>query len=170
MGILIGVFSVAVFMDWRFYRIPNACIAAGMVNGMILTYMSFSWTGLVRALGALAVLFLVFYPFYLMGGLGAGDVKLFMMMGCFHPLMQKDGLLHYMLVTMALAAVSSALKMAVYPECRERLFYLARYIRKALVTGAVDAYEVDRTQTRCVVRLSIPAFLSLLLMGAGIYH
>lgn len=67
MGILIGVFSVAVFMDWRFYRIPNACIAAGMVNGMILTYMSFSWTGLVCALGALAVLFLVFYPFYLMG-------------------------------------------------------------------------------------------------------
>ena len=40
----------------------------------------------------------------------------------------------------------------------------------AVVTGAVDTYEVDRTQTRCVVRLSIPAFLSLLLMGAGIYH
>lgn len=169
MGILIGVFSVAVLMDWRFYRIPNACIAAGMANGIILTYMSYSWTGLVRALGALAVLFLVFYPFYLLGALGAGDVKLFMMMGCFHPLMQKDGLLHYMFVTMALAAVRSVVKMAVYAESRERLFYLARYIRKALLTGAVDPYEIDKTQARCVVRLSIPAFLSLLLMSAGVY-
>ena len=52
MGILIGVFSAAVFMDWRYYRIPNVCTAAGMVNGLILTYMSFSWLGLVRSLGA----------------------------------------------------------------------------------------------------------------------
>lgn len=63
MGILIGVFSVAVFMDWRFYRIPNACIAAGMVNGMILTYMSFSWTGLVCALGAWRCCFWFFILF-----------------------------------------------------------------------------------------------------------
>ncbi|MDE6363436.1 MAG: A24 family peptidase [Lachnospiraceae bacterium] len=169
MGILIGVFSAAVFMDWRFYRIPNVCIAAGMAHGMILTYMSFSWTGVVRVLGVMAVLFMVFYPFYLLGALGAGDVKLFMMMGCFHPLMEKDGLLHYMLVTMALAAIRSVMKMAVYPECRERLFYLARYVRKAVLTGTVDSYEIDKTQTRCVVRLSIPAFLSLLLMSAGVY-
>ncbi len=110
MGILIGVFSAAVFMDWRYYRIPNVCTAVGMANGLILTYMSFSWLGLARALGA------------------------------------------------------------AYPESRERLFYLMRYIRKAVLTGAMDDYETGQTKKRCVVRLSIPAFLSLLLMGAGVYR
>ncbi len=70
MGILIGVFSAAVFMDWRYYRIPNVCTAAGMVNGLILTYMSFSWLGLVRSLGAAAVLFAAFYPFIYWGRWG----------------------------------------------------------------------------------------------------
>ncbi len=93
-----------------------------------------------------------------------------MMMGCYHPLLEQDGLLHYMLVTMALAAVSSLVKMAAYPESRERLFYLMRYIRKAVLTGAMDDYETGQTKKRCVVRLSIPAFLSLLLMGAGVYR
>lgn len=170
MGILIGVFSAAVFMDWRYYSIPNVCTAVGMANGLILTYMSFSWLGLARALGAAAVLFAAFYPFYLLGALGAGDVKLFMMMGCYHPLLEQDGLLHYMLATMALAAVSSLVKMAAYPESRERLLYLMRYIRKAVLTGAMDDYETGQTKKRCVVRLSIPAFLSLLLMGAGVYR
>ena len=70
---------------------------------------------------------------------------------------------------MGIAAAVSLAKMIVYPESRERLFYLMRYLRKAAMTGAVDAYQVDRAQRRCVVRLSIPAFLSLILMCAGVY-
>lgn len=166
MGILIGVFSAVIFMDWRYYRIPNICIAAGMAAGLVMTYVSESWHGLFMAAACMGIIFLSFYPFYLMGGLGAGDVKLFMMTGCY---IRGAVLLHYMLVTMAVAAAVSLLKMAVYAESRERFFYLVRYIRKAALTGAVDEYLVDRTQKRCVIRLSLPAFASLLLMYAGVY-
>ena len=169
MGILIGVFCVVIFMDWRYYRIPNSCIFTGIAAGLIMTYRSYALAGLLEAVGLAAVIFFAFYPFYLMGALGAGDVKLFMMTGCYRSYMGTDGLIHYLLVTMAIAAVISAVKMIVYAESRERLFYLARYLRKAAVTGAVDTYQIDKTQTRCVVRLSIPAFLSLLLMCAGVY-
>ena len=169
MGILIGVFSVAVFMDWRYYKIPNGCILAGMAGGLAISYRFDSIAGLLGAVSAAAVIFLVFYPFYLLGALGAGDVKLFMMMGCYRTYMGTDGLLHYMLVTMIIAAVISIIKMAAYAESRERLFYLARYIRKAALTGAIDEYQIDKTQKRCVVRLSIPAFLSLILMCIGVY-
>lgn len=169
MGILIGVFCVVIFMDWRYYRIPNVCILIGIAAGLVMTYRTYAAAGILQAAGVSAVILLAFYPFYLMGALGAGDVKLFMMMGCHSPCMGTDGMIHYLLVTMAAAAVISAVKMAVYAESRERLFYLARYLRKAAVTGAVDPYQIDRTQRRCVVRLSIPAFLSLLLMCAGVY-
>ncbi len=68
-----------------------------------------------------------------------------------------------------MAAVCSILKMLVYKESRERLFYLMRYIKKAVLTGAMDEYQIDRTQKKCVIRLSIPAFVSLILMCAGAY-
>ncbi len=44
MGILIGVFCVAIFMDWRFYRIPNVCIVIGMIAGLVLTSVNNSMT------------------------------------------------------------------------------------------------------------------------------
>lgn len=166
MGILIGVFCVAIFTDWRFYRIPNICILAGMAAGLIMTYVSYSGTGLLGVLAAVIVIFMAFYPFYLLGALGAGDVKLFMMMCCW---LREEALFHYMLVTMLTAAAVSVTKMVLYPESRERLFYLVRYVRKMALTGVVDDYETDMAQKRCVVRLSVPAFISLLLMCAGVY-
>lgn len=134
-----------------------------------MTYGSYSLAGILNAVCAAAVIFLAFYPFYLLKALGAGDIKLFMMMGCYSSYTGVNGLIHYLLVTMIIAAVISAVKMAVYPQSRERLFYLARYVRKAALTGVIDEYQVDKTQKQCVVRLSIPAFLSLVFMCAGIY-
>ncbi len=166
MGILIGVFSVAVFTDWRYYRIPNVCVGAGALAGLIMTFVSDSVLGLAAAAASMVIIFLAFYPFYLLGGVGAGDIKLFMTAGCY---MKGDALVHYLLVTMLMAAVCSILKMLAYKESRERLFYLMRYIKKAVLTGAMDEYQIDRTQKKCVIRLSIPAFVSLILMCAGAY-
>ena len=165
MGILIGVFSVAIFMDLRYYRIPNACIAAGIVVGLIMTYASESSSGLLAAASSMLIIFLFFYPFYLLSGIGAGDVKLFMMVGCY---IRGDGLIHYMFVTMLTAAFFSILKMVLYVEGRERLLYLMRYIRKAVLTGAMDEYHIDKSQKKCVIRLSIPAMIGLLLMYFGV--
>ena len=166
MGILIGVFSVAIFTDLRSYRIPNLCICIGAVAGLIMTYVSYSFAGILSALVSMLIIFMAFYPFYLLGGIGAGDVKLFMMVGCY---IKQDALFRYLLVTMVLAAAWSVVKMLVYAESRERLFYLGRYIRKAVLTGTIDEYQIDKTQKRCVTRLSIPAFISLILMCMGVY-
>lgn len=166
MGILIGVFSVAVFADWCYYRIPNVCIAIGTAAGFCMTYMSYSTAGIFQAVTNMFCVFMIFYPFYLLGGIGAGDVKLFMMMCCYA---RGEKLMYYLIVTMFLAAVISVLKMFLFAESRERLFYLGRYLRKAALTGAVDTYQIDKTQKRCLIRLSIPAFISLLLMCVGMY-
>ncbi len=167
MGILIGVFLVAIFMDWRVYRIPNVCTGAGILAGLIMTFMSESAVGVVMAVMSMVIIFLSFYPFYLLGGIGAGDIKLFMMTGCY---IRGDALVHYLLVTMLAAAAASILKMLVYAESRERLLYLLRYMKKVALTGVMDEYQIDRTRKKCVIRLSIPAFISLVLMCAGAYH
>lgn len=166
MGILIGVFCVAIFMDWRFYRIPNVCIVIGMVAGLLLTVVSYPIIELVSLLGTVTAVFLFLYPFYLLGTLGAGDIKLFMMTACY---VRGEQFLRYLFVSMFLAAGMSIFKMILYTESRARLFYLGRYVRKVVLTGAVDTYQVDKTQKKSVIRLSIPAFISLLLLCAGIY-
>ena len=65
-----------------------------MTAGQVMAYKTCAVAGLVEAVGVSAVVFVAFYPFYLMGALGAGDVKLFMMMGCYCPYMGTDILIH----------------------------------------------------------------------------
>ncbi len=166
MGILIGVFSVAVFWDWRFYRIPNLCIIIGILVGMAQTYRLYTIIGVLGALMDMLIIFAAFYPFYLIHGIGAGDVKLFMMICCF---IRGNQLLAYLFATMLLAAVWSGIKMIAYKECRERLFYLGRYLKKTAFTGIIDVYEIDKTQKNAVIRLSIPAFISLILLNMKLY-
>lgn len=166
MAILIGVFCVAVCMDLRFYKIPNLCILVGIVSGLIMTCMSYSGVEMLETCIAMSVIFLTFYPFYLIGGLGAGDIKLLMMTACF---IREKRLITYLLVTFALAAVFSVTKMLIFRESRQRLFYLGQYLKKAALTGSIDNYIVDKKNKRCVIRLSIPAFISLMIMCLGGY-
>lgn len=166
MIILIGIFCVAVYMDLRFYKIPNLCILAGVVFGVIMTYVSYSVVEVLAACMVMAVIFAAFYPFYLMGGLGAGDVKLLMMTGCF---IRCERMIQYLLVTFIVAAVISAIKIVLFRESRERVWYFGRYLKKAVLTGSVDSYTIDRTNKRCVIRLSVPAFISLVMMCIGVY-
>lgn len=166
MAILIGMFCVAVCMDLWSYKIPNLCILVGIASGLIMTCVSYSAVEMLEACAAMTVIFLAFYPFYLIGGLGAGDIKLFMMTACF---LQEKRLITYLFVTFALAAVLSAAKMFIFRESRQRLFYLGQYLKKAALTGSIDNYIVDKKNKRCVIRLSIPAFMSLIIMCFGIY-
>lgn len=166
MAIFIGVFCVAVYMDLRFYKIPNLCILTGIVFGLIMTYVSYSVVEMLQACVAMGFIFIAFYPFYLLGGLGAGDIKLLMMTACF---IQKGRLIKYLFVTFTFAAILSVMKMLLFRESRERLFYLGRYLKKAVLTGSVENYVVDKKNKRCVIRLSIPAFISLIIMCLGGY-
>lgn len=166
MIILIGIFCVAVYMDLRFYKIPNLCIFAGVVSGLIMTYVSYSVVEMLMSCMAVVVIFAAFYPFYLMGGLGAGDVKLLMMTGCF---IRCEQVMLYLLVTFIIAAVISAVKIVLFQESRERVWYFGKYLKKAVLTGSIDSYMMNRTNKRCVIRLSVPAFVSLVMMCMGVY-
>jgi prepilin peptidase CpaA len=114
----------------------------------------------------MAVVFVGFFPFYIIGGIGAGDIKLFMMTGCF---IRNESLLNFILVTMIIGAVISVFKMIVYKESRQRLIYLGRYVKNAAVTKTAARYEIDKTSKKSVIRMAVPAFISLILMCSGMY-
>jgi len=80
---LLGLLLMAVIVDVRERRIPNLLTSSGMVIAIIYQLYTGGYTGLLFSLQGLATgIALLLIPF-VMGGIGAGDVKLLGMIGAF---------------------------------------------------------------------------------------
>lgn len=77
----IALLSAAAISDARQQRIPNRLILAGMVTGLLANTVVAGPDGLLRAAAGLGVALAAGLPFYCLRTLGAGDVKLFAMVG-----------------------------------------------------------------------------------------
>lgn len=72
----IAVLGIAVYYDLRFCRIPNWLTFPAMGAGLFYGLWIGGLSGLLWSLSGLIVGCAVFFGFYLLGGIGAGDVKL----------------------------------------------------------------------------------------------
>ncbi len=83
---LVVLFFVVMYTDFRWLRIPNAITYPTMVIGLALGAVEgipggLFTGGLVDHVLALVLAFAIAYPFYAAGGLKAGDSKLLMAIG-----------------------------------------------------------------------------------------
>lgn len=84
MYILLFLILFCIFIcDLRFYKVPNKLLIVGTLGA--ITYNLYCGSFIALASNASACLFIFFslYSFYQIGILGAGDIKLFMMMSLF---------------------------------------------------------------------------------------
>ena len=81
--VLASGLAVAVIIDCRSRRIPNVLVFTLAGLGLILSLASDGPGGSVASLGGLLVGLGVLLPFWLLGGFGAGDVKLMAAAGAF---------------------------------------------------------------------------------------
>lgn len=163
MELLIGILIVAAFMDMRHYKIPNWCIAPGMAVGLFLSWQQ-GMEVLLVVLIQTALIFAVFYPFYLMGGIGAGDVKLFMLLGCYleqHKLMVCIG------IAMMLAGAAAMVRIICSKECRKHVKEVLCYFYKILRTGAMTD-DMPLKSRASTIRLAVPVLCSTLLCMGGV--
>ena len=72
---------VAAAFDWRVRRIPNALIGVGLLLGVSAQAWTSGSSGLLSALMGSAVALVVLIGPFKFGALGAGDVKLTMVVG-----------------------------------------------------------------------------------------
>jgi prepilin peptidase CpaA len=72
---------VAGYFDIRFRRIPNWLVFPAVLTGIALNSFLFEWAGLKASLLGIGFAALVYFPMYLLRGMGAGDVKLMMAVG-----------------------------------------------------------------------------------------
>jgi prepilin peptidase CpaA len=73
---VVALGSAAVIDDLRRRHISNWLTGAGLAAGLAAALGTAGWRGLLLAAAGAALGFAVFLVFYLMGGLGGGDLKL----------------------------------------------------------------------------------------------
>lgn len=81
-GLLI-VAILAAWHDWFQWRIPNRLLAAGCAAALMLAAFAPGSPGVTHALAGGLLGFTLIWPFYWMGGMAAGDVKLLATLGLF---------------------------------------------------------------------------------------
>jgi prepilin peptidase CpaA len=74
--VLTAIVLIAGVSDIRSRRIPNWLTLTAVVLGFALNSFLFEWAGFWLALKGLGLATLIYFPFYLVRGMGAGDVKL----------------------------------------------------------------------------------------------
>jgi len=84
MGLLTILLLFAAIADYRSHRIPNQLVLLGMAFALIDQCVRWPvLEGPLFVIGGILVGFSLFFPMYLLGAMGAGDVKLLAMVGAF---------------------------------------------------------------------------------------
>ena len=79
--VLVALVAIAAVYDIRFRRIPNWLVLSGLVLGLGLNTFLSRWQGARASLLGIILAFLVYFPLYMLRGMGAGDVKLMAAIG-----------------------------------------------------------------------------------------
>ncbi len=155
--------------DLRTDRIPNGFILLGIACGIVGSLIS--GRGPSDILASVFLAFLLMYPLYKIGAFGAGDVKLFVLIGSFQNIREVAAVLAGAFV---IGAGFSLVKLAVEQNGRERLQYFFSYLREICRTGHWKVYGEDLKQdyhTYCKnkIHFTVPILFSVVCRIGGLF-
>lgn len=81
--LLLLILAMAVYMDMRRHRIPNWLSFGALITGLLLSYIYLPGNDMHNGIKGAGIGLALLLPFYLAGGMGAGDVKLMAALGSF---------------------------------------------------------------------------------------
>ena len=165
------VASASAVMDLRSDRIDNLWL----LTGAFLALAAHLTAGRAKSLpdyilGAFLPVILLF-PLFLIRVLGAGDIKLFSVLGLF---MGTHAVLHLILRSFAAGAVLALFLLVTRRIVRQRFRYFIEYIRSCAVSGRVLAYRREALPERSVtaapelMHFTVPILAGVLLWAAGV--
>jgi prepilin peptidase CpaA len=118
---------VAAVFDIKSRRIPNLLTGPAVIVALSLHLALDGWHGLFNSLSAGLICGVIFFLFYIAGGMGAGDVKLVAAAGCFAGLPNTASLLCYTAIVGGLMALGLALLRGRLGETVKNVFFLASH-------------------------------------------
>lgn len=154
----IGFTMAAVVTDFCSMRISNRLILAGLAVSLALRIGQGGLTVILPYLGNIAFPVVTLYLFYLIGMIGAGDIKLFSLVGGF---VNFTTLINCMVMAFLTGAAFSLVKLLVHPGGGERLgqgfFYLF-----SLLCGNREPYPRDTVSRDSLIHFALCILIGLL--------
>lgn len=169
--VLVLLLLVAAVWDYGKGKIPNGIILTGCIYGILKLL---SEGNVLMYIPGFCFPLLILFPLYKIGVLGAGDIKLFSMLGLYFPFME---VIVCMFTAFILGAVISVISFIRYDNFLERITYLFSYLRECLSQKHFRYYYLDSKgkiiseseNDHSKIHFAIPIFFSVLFHVGGIF-
>lgn len=160
--------AAAMFCDYSKGKIPNLLLIVMLLMGAAQSLGAKGAAGGGAFLAAVMIVAALLYPFFMIGTVGAGDVKLLGICAGYFPW---GKILYFLFFSMLIAAIFSLMKLWKMKNTKERLSYLGEYLMEVAQTGKWRLYmENEREHKRAAgLCMSGPIFISALLYMGGVY-
>ena len=179
MIVLLLILLVAVYTDYKYGKIPNVLIIVGLGLGLLVSYIRGQLPFLVEGIAGIVLPVLLLYPAFIIGGMGAGDLKLFSVVGSFLGI---RGVLISLIIAFVLGAIFSVVMMIRFHYFKERIYYFFSYVTDLFVFGKWKLYESEEKPysddgfktfelsefPKHKIHFALPVFLGALVYVGGI--
>ena len=167
MLIMTMLLAVAGIFDHLFHKIPNILILVMFITGIIRACFISEPLSIPFMLIRMLLTAVIFYPVFVIGALGAGDIKL-LAVCCGY--MNGTRAIWFIFMTFSIAAVAGVIGLIHRKEIGKRIRRLIIYVKNYLKTGKVERYHCNtEAALHAGVALAGPMFVSALLGVGGFY-
>ncbi len=167
-SILLLLLLLAALADLKTDRIPNGFVVLGGCIGILGRLLG--GVDMRRTFLSVLLAFLLLYPLFRIGAIGAGDIKVLMMVGSF---MDAGELFAVLVLSFLIGAVCALMKLLAEHNGRERLRYFLSYLAEVIRTGQWKLYGEHMAQDyeryrRNKIHFTVPILFSVALCMGGV--
>lgn len=168
-GINIVFCCVAVVIigyDLKDHKIPNGWLAVGVTAAFAIRFLDCGINGCIRGMEGVLVLFVLLYPVYSLGMVGAGDVKYMCM---FSVLLTWKQTIYMLFYSCVLGGFWSLVHMIRHKSLIRRFKYLKNYIMDMVNQKTGKKYFTPEQGYADTIAFALPIGLSYILHLGGMY-
>lgn len=168
MLLLIFILAFATYQDIRTNKVSNYLILVGIIVGLGMQfYLNYFWGVLVGIISCVIPM-IILYPLFVMGALGAGDLKLFMVIGCFFSLSET---VICVFLSFLIAFFLALFKMYKNHIFFQRMEHFLQYMQDVFQSGKFLYYETydEEENFQHKIHFTIAILMSALLHVGGVY-
>ena len=158
--------GVACGFDYKINKIPNCLIGLMILWGLIYCGHVGGLSSIMLYFGKTVLVSILFYPFFSIGAIGAGDIKLLGVTAGYLPF---EKILMFLFISMLVAAVISMVKMCKGKQFSKRMKCIVEYLTNVFKEGRWRLYPQQENEQRSKICLSGPVLCGLLFYLGGIY-
>lgn len=141
-------------------KVTNRLIATGLVTGLVFQVMEHGAWGIWFFLGNISVPIVLLYLLFQMRALGAGDIKLFSVVGS---IWNVKILFATIIASFLTAAFLSLCKLLYHGNLISRLCVFGKYVRQAAAAGRLLRYPAGPQEKQYTIHFSISILIGYLI-------